>query len=62
MCRRSTLGTASFVSIELSRAGFEYDNLTVASNDDVPGALPLFGFAAAFGWSRRMRHRIGKGH
>ena len=25
----------------------------------VPGPLPLFGAAAAFGWSRRMRQRIG---
>ena len=25
----------------------------------VPGPLPLFGAAAAFGWSRRLRQRIG---
>lgn len=25
----------------------------------VPGPLPLFGVAAAFGWSRRLRQRIG---
>jgi hypothetical protein len=25
----------------------------------VPGPLPLFGAAAAFGWSRRLRRRIG---
>jgi MYXO-CTERM domain-containing protein len=29
-----------------------------SSSSSVPGPLPLFGAAAAFGWSRRLRHRL----
>ena len=29
-----------------------------APGTDVPGPLPLFGAAAAFGWSRRLRQRV----
>lgn len=31
------------------------------STSAVPGPLPLFGAAAAFGWSRRLRSRLGAG-
>lgn len=32
------------------------------STSSVPAPLPLFGAAAAFGWSRRLRSRLGAGH
>lgn len=35
---------------------FAFDNLTVGLQ--VPGPLPVLGFAAAFGWSRKLRKRI----
>jgi hypothetical protein len=31
---------------------------TPSSQEPVPGALPIFGAGAAFGWSRRLRRRI----
>jgi hypothetical protein len=31
---------------------------TPSSQEPVPGALPIFGGGAAFGWSRRLRRRI----
>ena len=38
--------------------------LSIAQQSDptpsaVPGPLPLFGAAAAFGWSRKLRRRLG---
>lgn len=31
-----------------------------AFNAEVPGPLPIVGAGAAFGWSRRLRKRVGK--
>ena len=33
-------------------------NVYIGSTEQAPGPLPLFGAAAAFGWSRRLRKRI----
>lgn len=43
---------------------FAFDNMTIGSRQQVkssavPGPLPLFGAGAAFGWSRKLRRRIG---
>lgn len=35
--------------------------ITTADPSPVPGPLPVFGAAAAFGWSRRMRRRLKAG-
>jgi len=35
------------------------DKINVVLGQSVPGPLPVFGTAAAFGWSRRLRRRIG---
>lgn len=37
---------------------FSANTLTFTPNIPVPGPLPLFGAAAAFGWSRRLRRSI----
>jgi hypothetical protein len=44
----------------LSNNSFAFFNANASLNQaaEVPGPLPLFGAAAAFGWSRRMRRRI----
>lgn len=43
---------------------FAFDNMTIGSRQQVipnavPSPLPLFGACAAFGWSRKLRKRIG---
>lgn len=35
-------------------------NVSAPANTPVPGPLPLLGAGAAFGWSRRLRHRIAQ--
>ena len=65
------LSTATFNNTSLAAQGFTVPGLigtwTINSTSEsiqlfvvpaVPGPLPLFGAAAAFGWSRRMRRRI----
>ena len=38
------------------QTGLEVANLDLIT--PVPGPLPLFGFAAAYGWSRSLRRRL----
>lgn len=43
----------------VAQRGYFNANLSIASNTpSVPGPLPLFGVAAGFAWSRRLRKRI----
>jgi MYXO-CTERM domain-containing protein len=39
-------------------ATFAIATVVPPASNAVPGPLPLFGAAAAFGWSRRLRSRI----
>ncbi|QVL53107.1 MAG: hypothetical protein KFB97_01295 [Cyanobium sp. M30B3] len=67
------LSSATFSGTSLASQGFtvpglvgtwsidgtsESINLIVGPPAEVPGPLPLFGAAAAYGWSRRIRRRI----
>jgi len=56
-------GVGRYESAALFSNEFNQDNLTWAqatlvNNVPVPGPLPLFGVAAAFGFSRKLRKRI----
>ena len=46
------------LSDPLSPIGYMTVNLSFKAINEVPGPLPLFGAAAAFGWSRKFRGRI----
>jgi hypothetical protein len=43
---------------EVTLGSISSSSLSPASPAGVPGPLPLFGAAAAFGWSRRLRRRV----
>lgn len=69
---RSTAPNVSYVSIELPTPSISPDGANsyklnqatsrewfiASAIQQVPGPLPLFGAAAAFGWSRRLRRRL----
>lgn len=48
--------TRPFITSE--NTPFQYFDNVVVDFTPVPGPLPLLGAAAAFGWSRKLRHRI----
>ena len=51
---------AGFGPVNAAEIGNQLASVTFSSLEPVlpvPGPLPLFGAAAAFGWSRRLRHR-----
>jgi hypothetical protein len=51
---------ASFNAINNVSTTFDGLNIVSSSLTPVPGPLPLFGAAAAYSWSRRMRRRIAE--
>ena len=59
------ISSISFKTTEGTGDIFAFDNMTIGSRQQVkptsavPGPLPLFGAGAAFGWSRKLRRRIG---
>ena len=46
------IGNSGILSIS------EFEATTISDTTSVPGPLPVFGCAAAFGWSRRLRRRL----
>jgi hypothetical protein len=55
------IGTTSFTSIILVNPLTQIDSFSIdnASFVPVPGPLPLLGASLAYGWSRRLRQRMG---
>jgi hypothetical protein len=55
------IGTTPFTSIILGNPLTDVDSFSIdnASFAPVPGPLPLLGASLAYGWSRRLRQRIG---
>lgn len=51
----SSVGTKDFLYGLQTRFNYTYD---LGPAQSVPGPLPLFGAAAAFGYSRKLRNRI----
>jgi hypothetical protein len=57
MGEKVTLSTTDFPQGS-PEVGYRIDNLRVSTMAPVPGPLPLFGAATAFGFSRKLRKRI----
>ncbi len=56
----SLSSSAGLGPVNTAKRGTQNAVVTLSSLEpevEVPGPLPLFGAAAAFGWSRRLRHR-----
>jgi hypothetical protein len=52
------VSTSAANAVPTSSVNLTYAVASQAPSTAVPGPLPLFGAAAAFGWSRRLRSRI----
>ena len=67
----STFSNQTFASLGLTPGTYDWVwgsgatsdsyRLIISNSSDVPGPMPLFGAGAAFGWSRKLRRRIGSG-
>lgn len=53
-----SIDPVAFENIEPDSTSANSLRFTPTSSASVPGPLPLFGIAAAFAWSRRLRRRI----